>query len=51
MKVRTYDEINPLAAFRLSLLAFGSAWDDARIRRERSYDRRYLEEYAFYAQE
>src|SRR5881396_3683965 len=51
MKVRTHDEIDPLAAFRLNLLAFGSAWDDARIRRERSYDRRYLEEYAFYAQE
>src|SRR5947199_1835266 len=51
MKVRTHDEIDPLAAFRLNLLPFGSAWDDARIRRERSYDRRYLDEYAFYAQE
>jgi len=51
MKVRTYDEINPLAAFRLSLLAFGSAWDDARIRRARLHDRRYLAEFAFYAEE
>ena len=51
MKVRTYDEIDPLAAFRLSLLAFGSAWDDARIRRARLHDRRYLEEFALYAEE
>jgi GNAT superfamily N-acetyltransferase len=51
MRVRTYDEIDPLDAFRLSLLAFGGAWDAAKIRRVRARDRRYFKEFAFYAEE
>ncbi len=51
MKVRTYDEIDPVDAFRLSLVAFGSAWDEATIGRVRSSDRRYLKEFALYAEE
>src|SRR5438552_5423997 len=49
MKVRAYDEIDPLDAFRLSLLAFGSAWDAAKIRRVRATDRRYFNDFALYA--
>jgi len=51
MKVRAYDEIDPLDAFRLSLLAFGSAWDAAKIRRVRATDRRYFNDFALYAEE
>src|SRR2546430_14906450 len=51
MKVRAYDEIDPLDAFRLSLLAFGSAWDAAKIRRARSTDRRYFNDFALYSEE
>ncbi len=51
MRVRTYDEIDPLAAFRLSVLTFGVAWDEAKVRRVRSHDRTYLEEFALYAVE
>ena len=51
MRVRTYDEIDPLAAFRLSVLTFGSAWDEAKVRRVRAHDRTYLEEFALYAVE
>src|SRR2546425_10033090 len=50
MKVRAYDEIDPLDAFRLSLLAFGSAWDAAKIRRGRAPDRRYFNDFALYAE-
>src|SRR3989454_9341565 len=51
MRVRTYDEIEPLEAFRLSFLTFGSAWDEAKVRRVRAHDRTYLEEFAVYAEE
>src|SRR5437899_6514198 len=51
MRVRTYDEIEPLEAFRLSFLTFGIAWDEAKVRRVRSHDRTYLEEFALYAEE
>ena len=51
MKVRTYDEIDPVDAFRLSVVAFGSAWDEATIGRVRSSDPRYLKEFALYAEE
>src|SRR3989442_403587 len=51
MRVRTYDEIHPDDSFRLSFLAFGEAWDEAKVRRVRSSDRRYLEEFALYAEE
>src|SRR6266705_1506525 len=51
MRVRTYDEIDPLAAFRLGVLTFGIAWDEAKVRRVRSHDRTYLEEFALYAEE
>jgi predicted acetyltransferase len=51
MRVRTYDEIDPFSAFRLSVLAFGIAWDEAKIRRVRAHDRTYLEEFALYAEE
>src|SRR3989441_8216993 len=51
MRVRTSDEIDPLAAFRLSVLSFGSAWDEAKVRRVRAHDRTYLEEFALYAEE
>src|SRR5256886_12634704 len=51
MKVRAYDEIDPLDAFRLSLLAFGSAWGAAKIRRVRATDRRYFNDFALYAEE
>ncbi|TLZ81591.1 MAG: GNAT family N-acetyltransferase [Methanobacteriota archaeon] len=51
MNVRAYDEIDPLEAFRLSLLAFGSAWDAAKIRRVRASDRRYFSDFALYAEE
>src|SRR2546427_10820158 len=51
MRVRTYDEIEPLEAFRLSFLTFGSAWDEAKVRRVRAHDRTYLEEFALYAEE
>ncbi len=51
MRVRTYDEIDPIDAFRLSLLSFGGAWDAAKIRRVRASDRRYFEEFALYAEE
>src|SRR2546430_2733631 len=46
MRVRTYDEIDPLAAFRLGVVSFGSAWDEAKVRRVRAHDRTYLEEFA-----
>jgi GNAT superfamily N-acetyltransferase len=49
MQVRSYDEIDPLDAFRLSLVAFGDAWDEATVRRVRASDRRYLEEFALYS--
>src|SRR5256712_6442650 len=51
MRVRTYDEIDPLAAFRLGVVSFGSAWDEAKVRRVRAHDRTYLEEFALYAEE
>jgi GNAT superfamily N-acetyltransferase len=51
MRVRTYDEIDPLEAFRLSLLTFGRAWDEAKVRRVRSHDRTYLDGFAMYAEE
>jgi predicted acetyltransferase len=51
MKVRTYDEIDPADAFRLSFLTFGEGWDDVKVRRVRSIDRRYLKEFALYAEE
>src|SRR2546422_10844777 len=51
MNVRAYDEIDPLDAFRLSLLAFGSAWDAAKIRRVRATGRRYFNDFALYAEE
>jgi len=51
MRVRTYDEIDPIDAFRLSVLSFGDAWDPAKIRRVRASDRRYLKEVALYAEE
>ena len=51
MRVRTYDEIDPVAAFRLGVLTFGIAWDEAKVRRVRSHDRTYLEEFALYAEE
>src|SRR2546428_4966584 len=51
MRVRTYDEIDPIDAFRLSVLSFGDAWDAAKIRRVRASDRRYLKEVALYAEE
>ena len=51
MRVRTYDEIDPVDAFRLSLVAFGEAWDEATVRRVRSSDRRYLDGLALYAEE
>src|SRR2546427_7199536 len=51
MRVRTYDEIEPLEAFRLSFLTVGSAWDEAKVRRVRAHDRTYLEEFALYAVE
>lgn len=51
MKVRTYDEIDPDDAFRLTFLTFGEAWDDSKVRRVRSSDGRYLEGFALYAEE
>src|SRR3989442_12417424 len=51
MRVRTYDEIDPLAAFRLGVVSFGSAWDEAKERRVRAHDRAYLEQFALYAEE
>ncbi len=51
MKVRTYDEIDPDDAFRLSFLAFGEAWSGAKVRRVRSTDKRYFDEFALYAEE
>ena len=51
MRVRSYDEIDPVDAFRLSVVSFGDAWDEATIRRIRASDRRYLEEFALYAEE
>jgi GNAT superfamily N-acetyltransferase len=51
MRVRTYDEINPDDAFRLNFLTFGEAWDEAKVRRVRSGDGRYLKEFALYAEE
>ena len=51
MRVRTYDEIDPLAAYQLSVLTFGDAWDEARVRRVRASDERYLDEFALYAEE
>src|SRR3989441_12986640 len=51
MRVRTYDEIDPLAAFRLGVVSFGSAWDEAKVRRVLAHDRTYLEEFALYAEE
>jgi GNAT superfamily N-acetyltransferase len=51
MRVRSHDEIDPKEAFLLNFLAFGEAWDEAKVRRVRSSDRRYLEEFALYAEE
>ncbi len=51
MRVRTYDEIDPLDAFRLSMLSFGAAWDAAKIRRVRMRNRTYLDGFAMYAEE
>lgn len=51
MRVRTYDEIDPLEAFRLGVLTFGIAWDEPKVRRVRAHDRTYLEEFALYAEE
>jgi GNAT superfamily N-acetyltransferase len=51
MKVRTYDEIDPDDAFRLTFLTFGEAWDEAKVRRVRASDKRYLDGFALYAEE
>lgn len=51
MRVRTYDEIDPLEAFRLSLLSFGDAWNERKIRRVRQRNKMYLDEFALYAEE
>ena len=51
MRIRTYEEVDPAEAFRLSILAFGGAWTEEMVRRTRGRDPRYFDEFALYAEE
>lgn len=51
MQIKTYDEIDPDEVYRLGMAAFGRALDEARIRKLRRVDARYMEGFAMYAVE
>lgn len=51
MKIVTYDDVDPLAVYRLTSMAFGSGLTPSHVRRERRADPRCFEGYALYAVE